>query len=109
MDHGYQIVEVYEVWHWPDSRTGFFGTFIDTFLKIKTEASGWPTSCVSDDGKRAYVKEQFDKEGITLDWNKIEANPGLKAIAKMMLNSFWGKFGKYAANLLKYAYLSCLV
>ena len=31
------------------------------------------------------------KEGIRLDESKIEKNPGLRSLAKMMLNSFWGK------------------
>jgi len=29
-------------------------------------------------------------EHIQLDPNKIEKNPGLRSIAKLMLNSFWG-------------------
>ena len=33
-----------------------------------------------------------DKEGIELDPEKIEKNPGLRTLAKMMLNSMWGKF-----------------
>ena len=32
------------------------------------------------------------KEGIQLDESKIEKNPGMRSLAKMMLNSFWGKF-----------------
>jgi hypothetical protein len=29
-----------------------------------------------------------------LDPNKIEYNPGMRALAKLMLNSFWGKFAQ---------------
>ena len=29
-----------------------------------------------------------------LDGEKIEKNPGLRALAKLFLNSFWGKFGQ---------------
>ena len=32
-------------------------------------------------------------EGIELEKDKVEVNPGLKSISKLMLNSFWGKFG----------------
>ena len=35
-----------------------------------------------------------DKEGIELGPEKIEKNPGLRTLAKMMLNSMWGKFGQ---------------
>ena len=34
------------------------------------------------------------KEGILLDYDKIQKNKGLGALAKLMLNSFWGKFGQ---------------
>ena len=32
--------------------------------------------------------------GIDLELDKIEKNPGLKAVAKLCLNSLWGKFGQ---------------
>lgn len=31
------------------------------------------------------------REGIQLDPNQIVKNPGLRALAKLMLNSFWGE------------------
>ena len=34
------------------------------------------------------------KENINLDETKIEKNPGLRSLAKLCLNSFWGKFGQ---------------
>ena len=34
------------------------------------------------------------KEGIAVDPIMIHKNPGRKARAKLMLNSFWGKFGE---------------
>ena len=33
-----------------------------------------------------------EREGIRLDPDKIEYNPGLRALAKLMLNSVWGKY-----------------
>ena len=47
LDNGYEIVKIHEVWHWDRRREGFFAEYIDTFLKIKMEASGWPTWCVT--------------------------------------------------------------
>ena len=44
--------------------------------------------------RRAYVEAYEEKEGIRLDESKIEKNPGMRSLAKMMLNSFWGKFGQ---------------
>ena len=35
-----------------------------------------------------------DKEGITLENVSDPPNPGRKQVAKLMLNSLWGKFGQ---------------
>ena len=40
-----------------------------------------------------YIQEVHVKKGIILEKEKVEVNPGLKAVSKLMLNSFWGKFG----------------
>lgn len=34
------------------------------------------------------------REGIQLDRDNIAKNPALRSIAKLLLNSFWGKFGQ---------------
>lgn len=54
--------------------------------QIKQENSGWPSWCVNDTGKQKYIKDYFEKEGILLNHNKIEKNPGLRSLAKLMLN-----------------------
>ena len=68
---------------------------VNTWLKIKQEASGWPDWVGDDETKRQqYIRDYYQNEGIQLDYDKIEHNPGLRALAKMMLNSMWGKFGQ---------------
>ena len=64
-------------------------------MKIKQEASGWPPECDTDEKKRNYLKEYKEHEGIKLDYQRIEKNPGLHSLAKLMLNSFWEKFGQH--------------
>ena len=44
--------------------------------------------------KRDYILRYQEREGIRLDITSIAKNPGRKATAKLMLNSFWGKFGE---------------
>ena len=44
--------------------------------------------------KRDYILRYQEREGIGLDIASIAKNPGRKATAKLMLNSFWGKFGE---------------
>jgi hypothetical protein len=38
------------------------------------------------------IKKYF--KGVKLDKKNIEYNPGLRAVMKLLLNSFWGKFGQ---------------
>ena len=40
------------------------------------------------------MADYLPREGIRLDPAKVEKNPGRKAVTKLMLNSFWGKFAK---------------
>jgi len=91
---GYQLKRVHEVWHFQQRKSGLFKDYVNTWLKIKTEASGWPKECVTEEEKEAYLDKYERVEGITLERDKIQKNDGRKATAKLMLNSFWGKFGQ---------------
>ena len=57
---------------------------------MKQEVSGWPSWCTTEEHRHKYIQDYFDKEGILLDNSKIEKNPGLRSLAKLMLNSFGG-------------------
>ena len=95
VNQGYVIQHVYEVWHFPRNSNDMFSSYVDTFLKIKQEANGWPDWVGDDEDKRRqYIDDYRTKEGITLEANKIQKNPGRRSLAKMMLNSFWGKYGQ---------------
>ena len=48
----------------------------------------------TNEDKLQYVQQHEEHEGIKLDRTMIVKNPGRKATAKLMLNSFWGKFGE---------------
>ncbi len=92
---GYVIQHVHEVWHFERRSSHLFTSYVNTFLKMKQEASGWPAWVGEDVGKRVqYITQYEQKEGIRLDPDKIEKNPGRRSLAKMMLNSFWGKYGQ---------------
>ena len=73
---------------------GLFADYINTFLKIKQEASGWPSWCKDENTKADYIRSYMEKERIQLDPEKIEHNPGLRALAKSKLTNFWGKYGQ---------------
>ena len=60
-------------------------------MKIKLETSPWNKDFNSIDEYVNTVKEKLD---IALDRDKIQDNPGKRAVAKLCLNSLWGKFGQ---------------
>ena len=91
---GYQVQYIYEVWHFDETCEGLFEDYVNTWLKIKQEASGWPTGVDTEAEKQEYIKNYFEHEGIQLEYDKIAVNKGLRTLAKMMLNSMWGKFGQ---------------
>ena len=93
----YKIIHIHEVWHFSEEqqKKGLFKEYVNTWLKIKEEASGWPEYVGNDpDKQQKYLDNYYGKEKIPLEPAKIEKNPSLRTLAKMMLNSMWGKFGQ---------------
>ena len=90
IEKGYTLVKIHEVWHFPEHqrRTGLFKNYVDTWLKVKQEASGWPSWCTNNEQKREYIMNYEEREGIRLDISQIAKNPGRKATAKIMLNRY---------------------
>ena len=99
---GYKVMEMYEVYHFdettqfnPQTREGgLFAEYVNTFLKYKQESSGWPDWCDTDEKKQQYITQYKQREGIQLDPEKIVVNKGMRQLAKLCLNCFWGKFGQ---------------
>lgn len=99
---GYTIMEVYHALHWPHAQrtTELFGNYVNTFLKSKQEASGWAGK--KFDGKQveteaekvAWIDTYKTREGITIDGDAVEHNPGRRALSKLCLNSLWGKLAQ---------------
>ena len=96
IEKGYRLLQIHEVWHFPpcQQRTGLFAEYVNTWLKIKQESAGWPSWCTDEEKKQQYLDQYQEREGIALDPNLVAKNAGRKATAKLMLNSFWGKFGE---------------
>ena len=88
----YEVLEIHEVWHWEETTNQLFSPYVNLYLKRKQEASGYPKHCVTDEQKQRYIDEYYEHEGIRLDPDNIEYNPGLRWLAKLMLNSLWGTY-----------------
>lgn len=102
LDQGYKILTLYEVYHYPvtsqydpTTRTGgLFSEQVNLFMKIKTEASGYPAWVRTETDQDTFIADFLGKVGVGLDKSNICANPALRSIAKICLNSFWGKLGE---------------
>ncbi|KAK5643501.1 hypothetical protein RI129_007346 [Pyrocoelia pectoralis] len=101
IEKGYKILETYEIWQYiidqynKDTKTGgLFNEYINKFVGIKQQSSGWPYYCDTPKKKDNYIKEYFEAEGVRLDPVKIERNPGLRQLGKAVITSFWGKLGQ---------------
>ena len=86
-----EFVSHHKVWDYPEwsvagphavaRERGLFAGYVDQWLKLKTEASGWPVGCDTPEQRAAYVEEFWLREGIRLDPDNIRFNPGLRALA----------------------------
>ncbi|XP_055684231.1 uncharacterized protein LOC129790651 [Lutzomyia longipalpis] len=99
VEHGYKIQKCFELWAYETSQynretgeRGLFADYVDNFLKIKQESSGWPKDAKSDADKERYIQEYLEKEGIQLEKDKIAVNKGMRSLSKIVLNSLWGRF-----------------
>ena len=78
---GYEIVEIIEVYEYlatqydPEtSQGGVFVEYIDTFLKLKTEPSGYPDWVLTPEDENRYIANFLASEGIRLDKEAIRPN-----------------------------------
>ncbi len=99
-DKGYRVTKIYRFMHWSKQCTGIFKDYMLKFLKLKQEATGWDGKMLDGvqvstaEEKAEWVAKYAKEEGVQLDVEKVDYNPGLRAIAKLCMNSLWGKFGQ---------------
>ena len=101
IEKGYKVLRTYEVWHFNKTTNDLFKGYIRRFMKIKLESSKY-------DFKTKEEETNFKlkiKKISNIDIEKSEYNAGLRAIAKLCLNSLWGKFG-LRANMSQTKYVT---
>lgn len=102
LDKGYKIVATHEVYQYPGTmaynpdtgENGLLSGYVRTFMALKLQASDWPAECDTQEKKDKFVSDVLKHDGITVNPEKMEKNPALRTLAKLILNSFWGKFGE---------------
>jgi hypothetical protein len=70
---------------------GLFAEYINTFLKLKAEASGFPSWVRTPDDEERYIREFNKSEGILVNRDSIPFNTAKRGLSKLFLNSMWGK------------------
>ena len=96
------IVEIYEAWNYDKttvydqatSKGGIFARYMNTFMKIKMEAAGYPIGYTTAQEKTAFIKRVRTHEGIYLSYDDIVYNAGCRTVTKLCLNNIWGSFHK---------------
>lgn len=99
---GYTILATHEVYQYPHTMeynpktevNGLLSGYVRCFMALKLEASGWPSDCDTEEKRANFVTDVRKSDGITINPLKVAKNPALRTLAKLMNNSFWGKFGE---------------
>lgn len=99
LEADYRITRLYRAYHWDDWSNDLFHPYLRKFMELKYLSEGWPSDCqeegVENDElmcrKQKYIDEAFQRYQINLDSAKIAKNSGMRYLAKLGLNSLWGR------------------
>ena len=90
IEKGYKITKIHAGFKYK-SMVGLMKKYVEFFLKIKTCNSG-----VKNASERDLLNTEHQRLGLDIHITPEETakNPGMKQMAKLCLNSLWGKFGQ---------------
>ncbi len=101
IENGYEILDIYEVYHWSKeerSNTLLRG-YVSFFLRMKQESEGWKKLGASSDSpneeEQLRVQQKVFEESGNIARIRpalVTKNPVKRQMAKLFLNSLWGKF-----------------
>ena len=92
VQNGYEILELYEVIHFENKSSELFADYIRVFFKIKAECS---FEGKTEEDKDAFISDlNSGRFPVLLDREKLNYNAGMRQVAKLCLNTLWGKFGQ---------------
>ena len=94
LENGYEIIKIIEVYHYPEKTNEIFSAYINLWLKFKQQSDGWPSWVQTEEDRKKYIDNFSLNEGVKLNEEEIEVNPGLRFIAKLFLNTLWGKLAQ---------------
>ena len=95
LEAGYRISKIYRAYIWESNKEmddTLFKAYVQKFLRLKYVSSGWPAEIKNLAGveqiqaMRKYSQVAGEKFGIEFRPCDVKENPGLKFLAKLMLN-----------------------
>nr|CAD2182349.1 unnamed protein product [Meloidogyne enterolobii] len=99
LSRGYRATKVYSIYNWEEWSDELLRPYVQDMMRLKIEASGWPSSVLSPDNieqeerlKNDFIVKNQKEYGITLEPSKIARNEGLRYLAKTCNNSMWGRW-----------------
>ena len=88
IEFGYTVDKIYKSLVF-DKSADLFKSYVSNFLKLKVESSGYDGEDID-----TYIEAYKNHCNVVLDKYNIKPNKGMKLLAKIRLNSLWGKFGQ---------------
>lgn len=107
MQNGYVVEQVYELYEWDDRNRSscHFAAYVNYFFQLKQEAEGWKKLGASSDSpseeeQNQLVESLYIQNGYLakIRPHKVRKNAVLRSLAKLYLNSLWGKFAQKSAK-----------
>lgn len=107
MQNGYELTEVYELYHWENtqSSTEHLKDYVAFFFRMKMEAEGWKKMGATNENPNE-LEQQNIIEKVYQDSQRlckirphhVRKDPVKRALAKLYLNSLWGKWAQKPAK-----------
>lgn len=93
---GYQLLKVIEVWEYEENRSDLFKNFMIPFIVSKTcsKTGGLVQDGVLTEKGRQTCDWLFELTGRVFTADDFTDAPSLRNVAKLMMNSFYGKWGQ---------------
>jgi hypothetical protein len=101
IENGYAVDEIYEVYHWDENERSdkLLRGYVSYFLQMKQEAEGWvkmgaSSETPSEEEQLEIQQQVFEQSGCIgkIRPECVKKNPVKRQMAKLFLNSLWGKF-----------------
>lgn len=88
LNEGYTVSRVYRVLEYENVDKNLFAPYIAEFMAVKLHASGFSKEISGNaELEQQFVRECKEKFGIVIEPSKMIVNPGLRALAKLLLNN----------------------